>query len=167
MGVFVFYPQFAKGETFYSCINSVADWKDAEIEKNTNYKYLIDPKFPVRERLFIEKALKLAVDRIQDKKVWEEVNKSYGYAYPKTNTISNAGFCNNVNIKKNLLFHQLYSLSLSSAKKTKAKFPKIYIYYSNVPPKERERGWVGLAYYNKVSVYWDSATRKWKNKGSF
>lgn len=167
LSLVAFNPNIAKGQTHHSCVNSIANWSVAKVYSKKKPKYWIDPKFTRSERIFIEKALKIAVDRFQEKSIWQTVRSSYGFANPKNETITNAGFCNNINIRRNLLFHQLYSLSATNPENAKREFPNIYIYHSNTPPKRGTPGWVGYAYYNKVSVYWNFQTRRWERSGNF
>jgi hypothetical protein len=165
----IFIPSMVKGQTDV-CQNLKVDWKNIgqkAIKKKKAQKYWIDPKFKATERAFIKKALETAVERIQDKEVWQTVKSNYGFAYPKAKTIINSGICNNIEARRNLLFHQLYYLSSTDGINATSEFPEILIHYRNLPPKRGENGWVGYAYYNRVSIYWDDSTRRWEQSGSF
>lgn len=165
--LFALSPTIAKAQAHHSCVNSIANWSVAKVYSKKKPKYWIDPKFTSTERLFIENALKIAVDRIQEKSIWQTVRSNYGFANPKRATISNAGFCNNLNVRRNLLFHQLYTLTSTNRENARRQFPQIFIYHSNTPPKRGRAGWVGYAYYNKVSIYWDFQTQRWERSGNF
>ncbi len=167
LSLFVFIIQTAKAQANYNCIDSIANWNTIKTAKKKTPDYWIDPKFTAAEQEFIKKSLVVAVERIQEKEIWQEVSKTYGFAHPKSDTIFDSGFCNSIDIQRNLLFHQLYYLSVSSQKTGPETFPKIYIYHENIAPTEDDLGWVGYAYYNKVKIFWDSQKNNWEREGDF
>ena len=167
LGVCFFGFQIAKGQTHSDCLNAVADWEKAVVQRKKNPVYQIDSRFTVEERAFVERTVKIAVDRIQEKSIWEDVSNAYSFAYPKSVAVTKAGFCNSKEIRQNLLFHQLHYLATARENYSQDAFPKINIYYKNEPPKKGETGWVGYAFYNRVSVYWDFAAQNWKRRGDF
>lgn len=167
LGFMLFGVQNTSAQAHHGCINSVANWSVINVQKKKTPDYWIDEKFTAAEREFIKNALETAVDRIQEKDIWQEVSKTYGFAHPLADTISSSGFCNSIDIQRNLLFHQLSYLSKTTRKDSQEKFPKIYIYYDNIEPKEGELGWVGYAYYNKVKISWNEEKSDWEREGDF
>ncbi|NNF00124.1 MAG: hypothetical protein HKN25_13970 [Pyrinomonadaceae bacterium] len=163
LSAFLFFPQTARAQALHNCLSSVQNWQLSKISRKKTPAYWIDPGFSTAEQKFVKEALSKAVRRIQKKSIWREVNSSYRFAYPKNKTIANSGLCNNLSVKRNLLFHQLNFISSEST----GQFPKIYIYRRNIAPKKGSTGWLGYAYYDRVSVFWDYASRRWRRSGNF
>ncbi len=164
----IFYPQSVKGQAAHGCQDKIVNWNTQAFQKKNDYKFQIDSKFSSAQENLIRNALKIAVERIQDNEVWQQVKSTYGFAFPTPKTINNSGLCSNLEIRRNILFHQLYYLSVPEANELSAtKFPDIEITFRNEPPAEGELGWLGKARYDVVNVYWSNARNRWQKSGSF
>ncbi len=160
--------QTVNAQPAHGCQSRIVNWNVRAVQKKRNYRYQIDAKFNLQQRTFIRRALQIAVDRMQEKSVWQEVRSTYGFAYPTVKTVNNSGFCNNINIRRNILFHQLYYLSVPEGNKlTSRKLPDVKIFYRKEAPKPGKLGWVGKAPYDAVSIYWSNATNRWQKSGYF
>ena len=133
-----------------------------------SYRRWIDPRFSQEERRLIDDALRLAVSRLQRKRTWEQVEELYKYASVTRNSLNSSSLCDEADVRRNLLFHQLYYLSLpNGARDVEPAFPDIYIYYGYEPRQSGEKGWLGRAPYDTVQIYWDGEAEEWRQKGSF
>jgi hypothetical protein len=168
LGFIAFLYQPAKGQsTTSSCTDAIANWHRKGTGTNS-YRRWIDPKFNQVERSLIEDALRIAVNRLQQKSIWERVQELYDYASVTRDSLTSSGLCNEADVKRNLLFHQLYYLSIpNGAHDDEPAFPDVYIYYGYEPRREGEKGWLGHAPYDTVRIYWDSEAKEWRQKGSF
>jgi hypothetical protein len=162
------YPPMIRAQAAHTCQSRVVNWNVKAVQKTRKYRYKIDPKFSQRQENFIREALKIAVERMQDKSVWQEVKNTYGFAYPTPKSIRNAGFCNSLNIRRNILFHQLYYISVPEGNRLNTtKLPDVQIYYKDEAPPEGKIGWLGKAPYDVVNIYWSNARNRWQKSGHF
>jgi hypothetical protein len=168
LGLILFSYQPARGQSSTSsCTDAIANWHRKSTGTNS-YRRWIDPKFNQVERRLIEDALRIAVNRLQQKNIWEQVQELYDYASITRYSLTSAGLCDEADVKRNLLFHQLYYLSMPNGEHDdEPAFPDVYIYHGYEPPQEGEKGWLGRAPYNTVQIYWDNKTKEWHQKGSF
>jgi hypothetical protein len=132
------------------------NWHNKETGVNS-YRRWIDPKFSQKERDLIEQALGLAVNRLQEKRNWEEIQERYRYSWVTSDIISSSRVCDELDVRVNLLFHQLYWLSLPNASNetTTPAFPDIYISKGYEETPDGETGWVASAPYDTVKIYWN------------
>jgi hypothetical protein len=161
--LFALYPQPVGGINLTGrCTNAVADWRSKGAGRNS-YRRSIDSRFNETERNLIERALRIAVSRIQKKSNWERVRELYGYAWVTRGTLDSTGLCDEVDVMRNLLFHQLYWLSMPNGENdTSQPFPDIYIRMGYEPSREGYSGWVARAPYNTVNLYWDWRFGEWR-----
>jgi hypothetical protein len=161
--LFAFYPQPAEGMNLTDrCTNEIADWRKKGTGLNS-YRRWIDPRFSETEKSLIARALRIAVGRMQKKSNWERVRELYGYASVSHSTITSAGLCDEADVRRNLLFHQLYWLSLPNGKNDTAQpFPDIYIRMGYEPIRRGYSGWVARAPLNTVKIFWDWRLGEWR-----
>lgn len=166
LAALTFYPQATKGKSAIGiigrCTDAIVDWEKKGTESNS-YRRWIDPGFNDAERDLIEKALRIAVSRIQKKSNWEEVKDLYSYAWVTSGVLTSAGLCDEADVRRNLLFHQLYWLSAPNGKNdTTPAFPDIYIRKGYEKPPEGYLGWVARAPYDTVDIFWDWNISEWR-----
>jgi hypothetical protein len=163
--VFTCCPQVAKGKSAIvigRCTDAIVDWEKKGTESNS-YRRWIDPGFNDAERDLIEKSLRIAVSRIQKKSNWEEVKDLYSYAWVTSDILTSAGLCDEADVRRNLLFHQLYWLSAPNGKNdTAPPFPDIYIRKGYEKTPEGYSGWVARAPYDTVNIFWDWNINEWR-----
>jgi hypothetical protein len=159
LGLVAFYPQPSAGRpSSGDCTDALVDWHKKGTGSNT-YRHSIDRSFNEAERELIEDALRIAVKRIQEKRTWESIQARNGYASVTYDSIALSGLCDNTNIRRNLLFHQLYWLSVPNGKNDTAQpFPDIYIRRGY----EADGGWVAKAPYDTVRIFWDRENTEWR-----
>lgn len=150
------FPQSVKSNPLAgNCTSTLMDWHNKGTGVNS-YRRWIDPEFPQKERDLIEQALRLAVNRLQEKRNWEEIQERFRYSWVTSGILSSSRVCDERNIRLNLLFNQLYWLSLPNAgNDTTPAFPDIYISKGYEQTHEGETGWVASAPYNTVKIYWE------------
>lgn len=160
---FTFYPQPAEGtHSNRTCTSAIADWRKKGAGNNS-YRRWIDPRFNETEKDLIERSLRIAVIRMQKKSNWERVRELYGYASVTNDTLVAAGLCDEADVRRNLLFHQLYWLSLPNGKNdTAPPFPDIYIRMGYEKTRKGYSGWVARAPLNTVKIFWDWGLEEWR-----
>jgi hypothetical protein len=151
-----FLPQSVTGNPLArTCTNSLWDWHNKGTGTNS-YRRWIDPEFNSVERNIIEEALRIAVSRLQQKRNWEQIQERYSYAWVTSGSVSWSGVCDEPDVRRNLLFHQLYWLSLpNSNNDTSPAFPDIYIRKGYEKSPRGQIGWIASAPYDTVRIYWD------------
>lgn len=159
-----FFPQRARGNVLArGCTSTLLNWRNKQSNVNS-YRRWIDPRFTQVERNLIEEALRIAVRRIQQKRNWDEIQERYSYAWVTTNSLSQSGLCSEADVRRNLLFHQLYWLSLPNGENdTSPAFPDIYIHRGYEERAPGYRGWLARARYDTVRIYWDGDS--WRSTG--
>lgn len=128
----------------------------------------IDNRFGVTERRILTQACQLAVERMQSREVRDKVYQLSGFSYLSDSVISRSHATATRESRWNLLWRQLSTLSSPNGDSdTEPPFPNIYILYASDAPRSGQLGWLGRAYLDLVTVYWDSSEKEWKQKGSF
>jgi hypothetical protein len=144
------------------CTDAIADWR----KKGTNvnpYRRSIDARFNEAEKGLIEEALRIAVGRMQQARSWKQVQERYTYAWLTSSAINGSGLCNEADVRRNLLFHQLYWLSMPNGKNDTARpFPDVYIRKGYEKTLRGHSGWVARAPYDTVRIYWDTLVGEWR-----
>ena len=148
-------PVVAASPLWRDCTSDILNWQKKGTGSNS-YRRSIDSRFNDVERDLIERALRIAVKRLQQKRNWERIQELYQYAWITSNSLELSGLCSEPGVRRNLLFHQLYWLSLPNGPKdTNPAFPDIYIRWAHEKPTPGDNGWVARARYNTVTIYWD------------
>ncbi|MGB8507034.1 MAG: hypothetical protein WCD76_01385, partial [Pyrinomonadaceae bacterium] len=158
-----FYPQTSEGKAAIgNCTNAIVDWEKKGTGSNS-YRRWIDPSFSSAEKDLIEKALRIAVNRIQKKSNWEQIKDLYTYAWITSDSLASSGICNGADMRQNLLFNQLYWLSVPNGKNDTAQpFPDIYIRKGYEQTTKGYTGWVARAPYDTVKIFWDWDIKEWR-----
>lgn len=161
--LFACYPQPAEGVNLNGrCTNGIADWRNKGAGRNS-YRRWIDPRFSETERDLIERSLRMAVSRLQKKSNWERVRELYNYASVTQSTLASAGLCDEADVRRNLLFHQLYWLSLpNGTHDTAPAFPDVYIRKGYEQTRRGYSGWVARAPLGTVKLFWDWRLEEWR-----
>lgn len=115
--------------------------------------------FTTDQQVLLKKAVNIAVSRIQDQSIWTDTYAQSKYALVTNYAYHDSHLLAPNENSWNLLWRQLYYLSLpnDTDDKTPA-FPNIRIKGEYVPPAMGERGWLGHAPYNTVSVMMTSGS---------
>lgn len=160
--LFACYPQPAEGMNLTGrCTSAIADWRNKGAGRNS-FQHSIDSRFSETEKDLIRRSLRIAISRMQKKSNWERVRELYGYASVTNVTLASAGLCNEADVRRNLLFHQLYWLSLPNGKNdTAPAFPDIHI-RMGYEKARRGEGWVARAPLNTVKLFWDWRLEEWR-----
>ena len=128
----------------------------------------IDNRFGATERRILEEACQLAVKRMQSPALRDKVNQQSSFSYLSDSVMSRSHATDSRDSRWNLLRRQLLTLSLPNGPNDSGpSFPDVYVLYGNEQPTGSELGWLGRAYLDLVTIYWDSTDREWKQKGSF
>ncbi len=156
LGVCALYtPVVAANPLWRDCTSEYLNWKNKRTGSNS-YRRSIDSRFNNVEQDLIERALQIAVKRLQQKRNWDRIQELYQYAWVTSNSLKSSGLCSEPDVRRNLLFHQLYWLSLPNGPNdTTSAFPDVYIRYAHEEPAEGDTGWVARARYDTVTIYWD------------
>jgi hypothetical protein len=154
-----FYPQIVAGKNLSAgCSSSILDWHKSNLTGNNSYRRWIDPAFSKAESDIIEEALRIVVQRIQQKRIWERVEELHGISSLTSEALAFPGLCDEPDIQKNLLFHQLYVLSLPNGENdTTEAFPNIYVRRGYA-----KEDWVARAPLNTVKIYLDGRLNEWR-----
>jgi len=128
----------------------------------------IDNRFGTAERMILAQACQLAVERMQSTEIRSKVSQLSGFASLSSSVMSRSHATDTSESRWNLLGRQLATLSLPNGPyDSEPAFPNIYILYGSEAPRGGGSGWLGRAYLDLVTVYWDSAQGEWKQKGKF
>lgn len=128
----------------------------------------IDERFGANERRILAQACRLAVERMQSREIRDEVNRRAGYSYLSDSVMTRSHARETSQSRWNLLWRQLATLAAPNGPNDEGPaFPNVYIMYGNEAPRGGGQGWLGRAYLDLVTVYWDSEQREWKQRGSF
>jgi hypothetical protein len=160
---FAFYPPTSNAKpAFGNCTNAIVDWEKKGTGSNS-YRRSIDPGFSTAEKTLIEEALRIAVSRIQKKSNWEQIKDLYGYAWITSGSLASSGLCDEPDMRRNLLFNQLYWLSVPNGKNdTAPAFPDIYIEKGYEASPGDYTGWVARGPLDTVKIFWDWDIQEWR-----
>lgn len=109
--------------------------------------------FTSEQQVLLRKAVNIAVMRLQDQNIWSNAYSQAKYALVTNEAYRGSRLLASNENSWNLLWRQLYYLSLpNDADDTTPAFPDIHINGRAVPPGMGQRGWLGQAPYNTVSI---------------
>jgi hypothetical protein len=161
--LFAVQPQAAQGKAaIFNCTSAIVDWETKGPGSNS-YRRWIDPEFNSAEKDLIEKALRIAVIRMQKKSNWEQIKDLYTYAWITSDSLASSGLCDMADLRRNLLFNQLYWLSVPNGKNdTAPPFPDIYVRKGYEQTPKGYSGWVARGPYDTVKIFWDWDIKEWR-----
>ena len=118
------------------------------------------------EEALIRKAVGIAVNRLQDRRVWQNTYDVATRYNTEGDVMENSNLTNTEKDRWNLLWHQLHWLSQPNGDDdTDPPFPNIRIHAGHEERDNKGRGWLGRAHTNLVTIR--SIDRGVRQKGEF